>query len=567
MESLPIVTVRVDFHFIKSNGNNFQCSDSGASYYAPAICQQIIAGANAILSDPAQSNQTSAPKLPDSRIRFALYDDETPCNAIFIHDEIPTSFSLGDALHILIKDDGFDCVGRGSGPGPDKLFLFNIHCHAFDHAITDFTHRGGLLCHEFGHVIGLTHTFESSNSCPEINPEDECGAVDPDPCIWNHSNNVMSYGNQTALVTSQWAQMYGSLFIEQPQYVVGECSTPVTSNPLEISNGVEVWTGARYVDTDIEIRPGATLIVQCILAMAKDKYIIVNRGGRLFVNGATIYGESPTCRWGGILVHGKSNVAQPDVEDAKNEYHTLTSSDAGVVWLKDAALHWANTGIATKGSGTLSTHDYFGGLVMVDNGRFVDCGRAVEFMKYNFKNKSYLDICTIELTENQQGLQGQGISVWACSDISFGNVQFIGLKQFGVTGINYSASIESCEFIGTTVGDAIRSENTMPSVTSRSITVNACSFRNNRIDVVAYSTPNFINEFLITDNVFDEPAGTSTIIKTGVHLRGESFYDIRDDNEFIDKFAAVRLQSTGGRVNRVRCNWFGNHGYASVSGK
>jgi hypothetical protein len=196
--------------------------------------------------------------------------------------------------------------------------------------------------------------------------------------------------------------------------------------------------------------------------MEANKKIVVRRGGRLFVNGGRI--TSTGCHWGGILVHGKSDVAQPTVEQAQDKNHSLTSSNSGVVWIKDSEISRAQTAISTKGSGLLSTFAYFGGLVMVDNSTFFDNGRAIEFMKYEYPNNSYFDLGFITANEANTAVCDQGISIWGCRDIRIENVTFTGLREFGIFGIDYNAKIHACTFngIAATTGTAVRLETTHP---------------------------------------------------------------------------------------------------------
>jgi len=99
---LPIMRVSVDFHFVRSGGHQFQCADANAAYYAPTYVAQILGRSNDDFSNPDPNQLSPAPiiALSDTRIRTELFGNpQDPCDAIFLHDVMPTTFSNPDAMH------------------------------------------------------------------------------------------------------------------------------------------------------------------------------------------------------------------------------------------------------------------------------------------------------------------------------------------------------------------------------------------------------------------------------------------------------------------------------------
>jgi hypothetical protein len=186
------------------------------------------------------------------------------------------------------------------------------------------------------------------------------------------------------------------------------------------------------------------------------------------------------------------------ISTPRDKYEELTSDNAGVVWIKDSEIRNAHTAIATKGSGELITFDYFGGLVMIDNSHFKNNGRAIEFMKYPHPNNSYFELGSIVSDESNPSQSDQGVSIWACQDIRFETVSFTGLREFGIFGIDFNATVENCNFngIAASAGNAIRIETTSPNSVLNRTVIDNCEFQNYRFNFTALSTSSLINRLL-----------------------------------------------------------------------
>jgi hypothetical protein len=586
---MPIMKVSVDFHFVRSGGEQFQCSDANAAYYAPNYVAHILGRSNSDFSNPEPNQLSPAPviALSDTRFRVELFGNpQDPCDAIFLHDVAPTSFSNPDAMHIIIVDE--NPPGGVGGSLGTNMTLFNIHHHVFSkhwEAWQVGHHWGETVNHELGHRFGLCHAFSSDNTCPDIDPSAECGGPTPgtttckngspcpppsssgDPqgcggtignnCLWCHctyntGNNFMGYNTPGLGITrSQWAQMYGSALEESPRFVTfGQgCEDVTTNNPLVIpANTIQDWDHSRVINQDIEIESGATLIIRCKVFMGKERSIVVKTGARLFVLGGEIRSQSPDCRWRGVRVYGSPTLEQPDPAIAKDETQMLDPDGAGVVWLNGAIMRNAICAVSTRSEWFTD----YGGLVMVYGSDFIDNGRAVEFMKYGKKNKSYFSYVQVYKSGNSPLPVTKGVSIWGCHGIKFFETHFNKISSYGVLGIDFSAELENCSVKEGDYG--YRTESTMPNVAESETIIKNCHFEKLDYGVYANSTPNMIYPLFISDGCRFSDGNTGA--SWGVRIAGESRFEIVRENFFDDHLFSVHTIAAGITNNKIHCNYF-----------
>ncbi len=588
--NMPLVYINVDFHFIRSNGNQFQCSDPALPYYAPDYVNALLNNANDYFANPAQNQFGSSPALIDTRFRYRLFGSPSdPCDAIFLYDQDPQSFTNSAAFHIVVKGCGGTITGQVYAA--NILAIYDIYSLAFDQNQNPQdigATRGSTINHEMGHRFGLCHAFSEHNVCPDMDPGSECGSPSetlcstgqPCPttqgdftcggdncwkcfCTYGVGNNFMGYTtNRRGIARSQWAQMYTAATTELPSFVTVEdalsCPEIPPHLPLVIPSGTIVeWNNLRILNQTVEVQTGATLIIRCEVRMGKELHIVVNRGARLFVIGGTITSQSPNCLWGGVLVHGNANKEQPSVLAAQEPNILLAPDDAGVVWIVGAILKNAVTAISTRASGILDDHAHYGGLVMVNASDFVDNGRAVEFMKYEKANKSSFNFVDIFKSGTPPWPVSRGISIWGCRDIHFDEVHVMGIPDYGILGINFSAKLKDCTFEGTgNVGYGFKQESTMPNVFSSTTEIKGCDFSRHKYSLWCNSTPNMIYGLRVVGNQFLNPPNTPISSPFRIRIAGESSFRIESDNFFQQGNISILASSTGSIINGIHCNIF-----------
>lgn len=163
----------------------------------------------------------------------------------------------------------------------------------------------GLINHEIGHILGLSHAWVE-DGCPDTdNHPNKCWVWSEEPpCRDIATNNMMDYNAyQIAQTPCQIARIQAGFANERS--LVRKCLLPVwcTRNPardLIIRDSVN-WTGARDLEGNLTIAPGAVLEIHCRVSMPAGSSITVQPGGRLRLDGARLHnacGQS----WNGIFV-------------------------------------------------------------------------------------------------------------------------------------------------------------------------------------------------------------------------------------------------------------------------
>ncbi|MDR1793347.1 MAG: T9SS type A sorting domain-containing protein [Bacteroidales bacterium] len=162
----------------------------------------------------------------------------------------------------------------------------------------------------------------------------------------------------------------------------------------------EVWTGDYILGSTLTIPAGYTLELQGRIYSTPTGKIIVEKGGKLIVDGGMLTNECNDDLWEGIEVRGTGNIANT------SSFCILTITDQnnnnqGVVELRnDAIIQNAKCGIYVGNSSNLREG---GGIVKADNAHFINNKTSIEFRPFeNYKvsiytaanNVSYFTRCT-----------------------------------------------------------------------------------------------------------------------------------------------------------------------------
>ncbi len=416
------------------------------------------------------SYQNQLNYIRDSRIRFELV-------GIYYHrDDI--GYINGDGTYYnsycyqnyaICKDEVlnvFFCqtLGSTSGYGPPSHIMMLNQYSEYQQNPTGYWGAGNLLGHEAGHVFSLLHSWETKTVYDDIcqseynthnfclSPEGDCKCV----------NNMMSYARISDFISpKQMAAMHRALtFNSVSKYLKTDfdpAQNVVITQPT-------VWDTPRIVRGDVSVMPGASLTITCKTIMAQNTRIIVRRGAKLIVDGATITTKGPTqttCngqnslpRWTGIEVWGNSTDATTDMVD---ESYPLQSTDPGLVVLKGGArIMNAQVGVFAQQRGTPWSEQlqHFGGLILATDAEFINCRKAVEYIAHfpltipaSFSDTRFAQ--TFQLfTPLQVSTKAiyEGVTSWQVSGLQFQeNCRFDSLERGVVLG-NATATVLGSSF-------------------------------------------------------------------------------------------------------------------------
>ena len=153
-------------------------------------------------------------------------------------------------------------------------------------------------------------------------------------------------------------------------YGLWETALPAIDASIDISTDI-TWSQTADIPHSIVIKPGATLtIVDCEIRMPEDGMIIIENGGKLIVDNATITNHCSF--WKGIEVWGKGNaVSHPALADIISGEYPVSDSDHGVVYLKNnAKIESAEVAITTYNSTNPTMSSHYGGIIVAHDAEF-----------------------------------------------------------------------------------------------------------------------------------------------------------------------------------------------------
>ncbi len=170
----------------------------------------------------------------------------------------------------------------------------------------------GLLNHEVGHILNLSHAW-TEDGCPDTdNHPNKCWDWTPEPpCRDQATNNMMDYNAyQIALTPCQIGRVHAVFANERSP--VRRCLVPVwcSRNPakdLVIRDSV-AWTGARDLEGNITVASGGTLLLTCRVSIPAGGRITVQPGGKLLLDGARLHNACGR-EWQGIFIEQKNGLS------------------------------------------------------------------------------------------------------------------------------------------------------------------------------------------------------------------------------------------------------------------
>ncbi len=155
----------------------------------------------------------------------------------------------------------------------------------------------GLLNHETGHILSLSHSWLPHDGCDDTVPHPNCWNIGPPPCDTMASNNVMDYNTfKTAWTPCQISRIHHRM--SELSSSVRKALEPVwcsydENQTVYIDDNV-VWNTAKDLAGDVVVLRGGSLEVSCRLSLPPEGAIFVEAGASISIlPGAVLRPDCP----------------------------------------------------------------------------------------------------------------------------------------------------------------------------------------------------------------------------------------------------------------------------------
>ncbi|TVQ42833.1 MAG: T9SS C-terminal target domain-containing protein [Saprospirales bacterium] len=434
--SLPPVHYKLAFHLkARPDGYNFTCDpndplldidlprpENAKYFYAPLTIGKIVAEMNKRMWDEKMEGRGGV-IMPGGNqpmnISFSLAEGGDCGPGIFLYEHGETFQTVPDAMNVFFVHRNVSYAGWADFPG-QNFYLNNVLTDLFGPEYFPWWRKGRLSNHEFGHTRRLRHSFHCNNPCNGVDLDADaecygscCGGGGSGCACWGGSQQslTMAYGESIYNFTvCEYEQLWNYIINNPSAYQdFDPCAEDFNGDPYIVDyNGHVVWDQKKMFATDVRIRTGTTLEITCEVHMGRDRYIIVEEGAKLIVNGGKITNLCDVY-WRGIKAYGGNTDFDVKITNAaiiENTSAAAVSMFAPEPW--PAIQNWGN------------------GILHAENSFFNNTRRMVEFMSWSpMPNSSHIINCV-----QDGGLWGA--TNWNCRNILIENTVFKNLERDAV---------------------------------------------------------------------------------------------------------------------------------------
>ena len=495
-----------------------------------------------------------------------------PCETEFIpNQDLHNSNDICDFINPTRHTDGIDIHVKGDGnsywaqsswqPG-DEILISGMQGET-PAALSSS------IAHEMGHCLGLFHTHQGTcfaiyedcfgNEAAYGDPltNDFVSDTPPDPgelynntCIYNPNgeicddnnghlyhpltNNFMSYFKyfcRNSFTPGQITRMYYTML---PEVIYNGSPANCGCDNLEIFSTFELNQNSTY--RSIIIKPNGTLILNNANFKFVDE-IVIEFGGKLIVDGATLTSCQNNLKWKGIKAWGNPFSGQTHAVELKNGA-IIENAEIGI-----------NTSNIVNGGLFGPQFDLSGAKVTVESNSIIrNCDIGINFGPYGYSGP-YFSWNDASYIQNSIFADCNiGVKLRSNLGVDILNSDFLGISTSGVEIINSQVEVSGCEFEGTT---GVFFGATWPSLLGSTIKVN--NFLTS-VEGVLLDAQGNATEHSIGGNLFASGNGISAY--------GQSTFNIQN-NEFGDNYVSLSTWFTGDDNNLVTDNSFNLHIYGS----
>jgi len=497
------------------------------------------------------------PNIP-AGINYYLTTSETQMNEILDEN--------GDCIATVDTDlpDGGSCgewpsltdlslSSRVNGPNYWLAYEYRKNCEEVYGGTWDNT-RSWLLSdlsyylrHEVGHNYRMGH---------------RCGVV---PTC--NGNNVMT-GTANGCNVSGPATYFDNIQVGRMHRSLGRsalrqfiCCDDTYGVPRLVTSD-ETWDFDQRLYQDVIVQSGATLRLTCNHLMPKDGKIIVERGARLIIDGATV-SRANTCggeeKWDGIYLRGNNNIGHdPSMLD---ENTPLEPNNPAILIIKnDATVEHATRAIQTENSGFGLPYsekiNMRNGLIsatdVVFRNNFISCGLMNDDQIDGTPNLNLSHFTRCDFVD-EDGTADFGVVNWRTDNVLFDDCEFNGLNRDAIQGLTAGITIKNSRFYGNGTGVLLGASGLL----NQSIVIGtpneANEFKQNGTGVKALG----INSLNINGNAFESNGH-------GIFCMGESQFTIQN-NGFENNIYSVGLENTGKSFKISSCNNYKSNPFFSLN--